>query len=567
MKNTPNFNLPLYEPNDLANLTDGYNNAMSLIDTDMKTVTDHVDTYDTRITANADAIAAETTRATAAEKVNADAIASVNVNVIDEVARSTNTDAYIKKVIKVSSNPIDYGADPTGAIDSTKAIADCIEANKGGHIIFTQGTYLIETSISTPYPTADRISIDFNYSTLKFNSASQTKYAFFIGGSEYNSDVRSQEQNDNCASEFKNVTIITNGNYDYAIAVASWYQNAHIFNVKINCGKNGILLGHDSGNVKPSDARIFNFFMYNYNNVKNSYAINAVNSDNQYAQGRIYNFQTAIKVAPGDRVNDVHCLTSTSEMFENSVSILAENATFMASNLYCDTNQVAIRCTGHAKFNATNIYMYSWMDDVKNRKLLDCESATGYDFNLSNALIDITETSEFTTAVIPPLGQIWKANVNNISIAGNVDYISKYDISKRLDESLRNYGVVSNKWNMMLYYALPAYKNLTLLISNANCTALMTISPNISNNVLKDFLVKRIKVISGTVNFTVGFTADLIQNNTAYGSIFIKPTSSDNFYVQRMISDNIYPDVFTPTYRTIDIKTTDTEPTYICTEA
>lgn len=56
MKNTPNFNLPLYEPNDLANLTDGYNNAMSLIDTDMKAVTDHVDTYDTRITANADAI-------------------------------------------------------------------------------------------------------------------------------------------------------------------------------------------------------------------------------------------------------------------------------------------------------------------------------------------------------------------------------------------------------------------------------------------------------------------------------------------------------------------------------
>ena len=110
MKNTPNFNLPLYEPNDLANLTDGYNNAMSLIDTDMKAVTDHVDTYDTRITTNADAIAAETTRATAAEKVNADAIAA-------EVTRATAAE-------KVNADAI--AAETTRATAAEKVNADAI---------------------------------------------------------------------------------------------------------------------------------------------------------------------------------------------------------------------------------------------------------------------------------------------------------------------------------------------------------------------------------------------------------------------------------------------------------
>ena len=102
MKNTPNFNLPLYEPNDLANLTDGYNNAMSLIDTDMKAVTDHVDTYDTRITANADAIAAETTRATAAEKVNADAIAAETTRAT--AAEKVNADAIAAETLRAKES-------------------------------------------------------------------------------------------------------------------------------------------------------------------------------------------------------------------------------------------------------------------------------------------------------------------------------------------------------------------------------------------------------------------------------------------------------------------------------
>lgn len=91
MKQTENYNLPLYEPNDLADLTDGYNNAMELIDTDLKAVTGGVEAYDARITANATAIETETARATEAENTNA---SSINAEIERaKAAEQKNSDA------------------------------------------------------------------------------------------------------------------------------------------------------------------------------------------------------------------------------------------------------------------------------------------------------------------------------------------------------------------------------------------------------------------------------------------------------------------------------------------
>ena len=67
MKKTSNYNLNLYEVNDLANLTDGYNNSMNTLDTTVKTVSNSV--------------AAETTRATKAES-------TLTTNLNTEVTRA-----------------------------------------------------------------------------------------------------------------------------------------------------------------------------------------------------------------------------------------------------------------------------------------------------------------------------------------------------------------------------------------------------------------------------------------------------------------------------------------------
>lgn len=43
MKNTTNYNLPTYEGTDSPNLITGYNQAMTIIDTTMKTIADNVE--------------------------------------------------------------------------------------------------------------------------------------------------------------------------------------------------------------------------------------------------------------------------------------------------------------------------------------------------------------------------------------------------------------------------------------------------------------------------------------------------------------------------------------------
>lgn len=134
MKQTEHYNLDLYEPNDLANLTDGYNNSMQILDTGMQALKDLTESYDERITTadttannalslaqtnekdiatldsemagtaesglktlietkskvNSDAIEAEFSRASAAEKANADAISVVNNKIENAVYATDN---------------------------------------------------------------------------------------------------------------------------------------------------------------------------------------------------------------------------------------------------------------------------------------------------------------------------------------------------------------------------------------------------------------------------------------------------------------------------------------------
>lgn len=40
MTNTTNYNMPLYEATDLADLTDGYNSAIEIVDTQLKSLND-----------------------------------------------------------------------------------------------------------------------------------------------------------------------------------------------------------------------------------------------------------------------------------------------------------------------------------------------------------------------------------------------------------------------------------------------------------------------------------------------------------------------------------------------
>lgn len=67
MKKTANYNLPIYEANDLPNLLDGYNSAMDLIDSDLKAVSDFVQSQDKQIVDLSSALNSEVSRASEKE--------------------------------------------------------------------------------------------------------------------------------------------------------------------------------------------------------------------------------------------------------------------------------------------------------------------------------------------------------------------------------------------------------------------------------------------------------------------------------------------------------------------
>lgn len=121
-----------------------------------------VKSFDGRITANANAIEAETTNRTAAvtaEKTRAeDAEHALQTNIDAEKNRATEQENAIKDFTGYSYNVTNFGADPTGELDSSdainKAIKKAMDASKTNGIvspvIFVPGIYKIASSINVP---------------------------------------------------------------------------------------------------------------------------------------------------------------------------------------------------------------------------------------------------------------------------------------------------------------------------------------------------------------------------------------------------------------------------------
>lgn len=90
-----------------------------------------------------------------------------------------------------TTNPIYYGADPTGTVDSAAAIQACIDANKGGAVVFTAGKYIVDSPINTPYYTDENVSINFNGATLYTEEA--LTYVLGIGCETHGSDMPNRD--------------------------------------------------------------------------------------------------------------------------------------------------------------------------------------------------------------------------------------------------------------------------------------------------------------------------------------------------------------------------------------
>ena len=183
MKYTENYNLPLYEPNDLANLMDGYNESMNTLDDVMKTNIDIVDDYTGTIVKH-----------------------TADIGELD--ARITNSETNITALKGyVTFNVKDYGAVGDGVSDdygafvaAFKAASDSVKSNyhvfsaEGLHqwqanIFIPSGTYLIKGNIEIP--TANSLTTSDDNRVCGINIIGQAmptidfdgKYGFIIDGS------------------------------------------------------------------------------------------------------------------------------------------------------------------------------------------------------------------------------------------------------------------------------------------------------------------------------------------------------------------------------------------------
>lgn len=241
----------------------------------------------------------------------------------------------LKQYLAPKTNPIYYGADPTGTTDSAEAINACIVANKGGTISFTQGTYLIGSPILTPHAVSDRVSIDFNGAIIKPNASIES--VLHVGGY---SPLDSGEAG-GIKTFYRNGIFINNsGNASVGIKVHVGYKDATFVNMNVRQFETG-LLGGAKGT--PVDMQVDEcLFYYSGGMTNGSIGVSLLGSDSKICNSRIYGFQNCIYMGnSGNTVFNVHCLpkgyADVTEL-EGASFILIDTAGFNeVVNCYCDT--------------------------------------------------------------------------------------------------------------------------------------------------------------------------------------------------------------------------------------
>lgn len=255
---------------------------------------------------------------------------------------STNT---VKKYIDATAdnyaarhnNPIYYGADSTGTRDSAVAIQACIDANKGGCIIFTPGTYALAEPIVLPNEVSERVCIDLNGATLKATAIMSAMIQY--------------ERSETVTIAGASRTFIHNGCLENpnglataAISIGLNYKDLAIENMEIR----GFSIGIDVGETgASSDAYIDNCLIFYWGMTADSVGVRFNGADNKISNCRIYGFRIGIDCKrSGHYVRNVHFLPRGAEdaIIAQSICIYIEYVGSMViTDCYFDTYGTAIK--------------------------------------------------------------------------------------------------------------------------------------------------------------------------------------------------------------------------------
>lgn len=201
-----------------------------------------------------------------------------------------------------TTNPIYYGADPTGVEDSTSAINECIQTNKGGRVDFTPGIYKVTGSINLPFENDEKVSINGNGSKI---IAYGTIESLFVGGYDRESE---DDQNDvGFTSYIKDLIIdCSNASVTYGFKNLTGFKDWHLLNIRLYRALNGVLIGDIQR--RSADIMLRNCMLYGKGSEYDGVGVISRSSDNNVIGCRIYGFRKGFQIKGYITIDDTQVL-------------------------------------------------------------------------------------------------------------------------------------------------------------------------------------------------------------------------------------------------------------------
>ena len=363
------------------------------------------------------------------------------------------------KTTYFKNDPVYYGADPTGVKDSTTAIQACIDANKGGMVVFTQGVYVVSAPILTPYPSAQRVSIDFGGSIIKAKGA--PAQILYVGGESIDTSDSSAQFNGNVSPGFvKNATFYATSAATTLVRIAERYQTFYLTDCVL-VGP-GVCVQIADTSTYSSDVNLERIAFYN-SIATTAHAIVANSLDNTFKTIRSLSVHPVqIECHGYQHIDDVHLLgwsdnnTFTGITFDDSIKCDAYYADNLACGIKYNGNSVPyIEC-----FNGFMV-CYSQMDsacyiDLSAGKNAPFMVVEGCDVNAQNV-------TDFTSIKMPNVsGSVASLKGVKNNIVRNMANLNTVDAF-----NIRNvpnlWSLKQSEWTHVFYMIVDANQPVFLL--------------------------------------------------------------------------------------------------------
>lgn len=396
------------------------------------------------------------------------------VSTFDARIKANATGIANIKTTYFKNDPVYYGADPTGVKDSTTAIQNCINANKGGTVVFTQGVYLVSAPILTPYPSAQRVSIDFSGSLIKAKGA--PAQILYVGGQSISSSDNSVQFNGNVSPGFvKNATFYATSASTTLVRIAERYQTFYLTDCVL-VGP-GVCVQIADTATYSSDVNLERIAFYNATTTT-AHAIIANSRDNTFKTIRsLSKHPVQIECHGYQLIDDAHLLgwsdnnTFIGITFDDSIKCNA----YYADNLACGIKYNG--GTGAPYIECFNGFMvcYSQMDSAC---YIDLSAGKNAPFMVVEGCdVDPTRVTKFTSVKMPTAAGSTAAlkGVKN-NIIRNMTNLNTIDAF-----NIRN---VPNLWNLKqgawthVFYMIVESNQPVFLLAKPGYTQLIEVGYN-----------------------------------------------------------------------------------------